>query len=110
MDGKSMIVTSHGEFYRATNSAETRYYALSKKDLAREFDAASDLVIVGGFAVYDSTISTIFAVGLYATLAEAEAHEATPAPQAPTGVFPAETDTTRPKTKRFQKPATNWSL
>lgn len=88
-DTKSTIVTNHGEFYKAVNGEEIRYYAKSKKAAAIDFDQKGDPVIVMGFAVYDSTVSTIFAVALYATAADAEAHKAIPAPLAPASVFNA---------------------
>lgn len=94
---KSMLVTNHGEFYRAQSGDETRYFAVSKKAAAQAFDHLSDPPIVMGFAVYDSTVSTIYAVALYATLAEAEAHEASPAPMAPASVFPAAETTPEPE-------------
>ncbi len=103
---KSKIVTNHGEFYRASNGDETRYYTISKKAAAIEFDAKGDPVVVMGFAVYDSTVSTIFAVGLYATFSEAEAHETIPAPVAPASVFPAAepaASPAKPFTKRTRK-------
>jgi hypothetical protein len=86
-DPSSKIVTNHGEFYRATRKGETRYYTAGTRAEAFEFSEIDDPVIVMGFAVYDTTISSIYAVALYATVAEAEAHTPTPAPAKPIGVF-----------------------
>lgn len=86
-DSKSTVVTNHGEFFRAIAGDETRYFAKTKKAEAVEFDANHDPVTVLGFAVYDATVSTSYAVGLYATIPEAEAHTPVAAPEAPATVF-----------------------
>jgi hypothetical protein len=99
----SKIVTNHGEFYRSTKGDETRFYAVRNRETAIQFADGGDATIVMGFAVYDTTISSTYAVALYATLAEAEAHQPTPAPTAPEGVFNAE----KPAAQPFGKKAPN---
>jgi len=84
------IVTDHSEFYRVLKGDEIRYYpanATNAKADACAFDENGDFDIVRGFAVYDTTVSTSFAVALYATKAEAEAYEPAPVPAKPTGIF-----------------------
>ncbi len=75
----SLIVTEHGEFYRAIKDDESRYFAPSKREQAFGFDAGGNPVLITGFAVYDTTVSTSYAVALYATFAEAKAHQPVPA-------------------------------
>lgn len=72
---ESKITTPHREFLRATKNGETRFYALTRKDEAVAFDEKRDPVAVSGFAVYDTSISTSYAVGLYATIEAADAHQ-----------------------------------
>jgi hypothetical protein len=82
----SLLVTPFSQFYRAVNGEETRYFPTAtdaSKPAARAFDAKNDLTIIGGFAVYDTTIGTGYAVALYATAEEAAKHKPSDAPKAP---------------------------
>lgn len=96
MGKSSIVVSAHGEFLHAVSDGVSRYYPPSQKSEA--IAAASEKVVVRttGFAVFDTTVSTIYAVALYPSAAEAEAHKpASPAP-APKNIYedhqPSETD------------------
>jgi hypothetical protein len=82
----SLLVTDFAQFYRAVNGEETRFYPTSSdtaKAHAVAFDAKSDATIVGGFAVYDTTITVAYGIALYASAEEADKHKASDAPKAP---------------------------
>ena len=105
----TILVTGFESFYRATGKdGDTRYFAVGSigtKLAASEFDKNDDTVTVKGFAVYDTTVSTEYAVALYATQKEADDHKAQAAPKTPTSAIDeAEADTlphdTKPRGKR----------
>ena len=110
----TILVTGFEHFYRATNKdGQTRYFAAGAagtKLAASTFDKDDDTVSVKGFAVYDTTVSTEYAVALYATQKEADDHKAQSAPKTPTSAIDdAEADAlphdTKPRGKRaFGKP------
>lgn len=87
----TLMVTDHAEFYRVNpGEGETVYYPANgptSRDAARKADAGGDPPIVGGFAVYDTAVSTEYAVALHATKAEAEAHTPAAPIEAPADVF-----------------------
>jgi len=86
-----LMVTDFAQFYRATDAEEeTRYYPMTAnlRVVAREFDAGGDPPVVSGFAAYDTAISTEYAVDLYPTKAQAQAHEVSKPAKAPTTILP----------------------
>lgn len=86
----TIIVTDHAEFLRAVRGDEIRYFpsnGVNARVEAAAYDEDRDYDNVRGFGVYDTTISTSYAVALYATKAEAEAHEPAPVPAKPLGIF-----------------------
>lgn len=91
MDSKpSLLVTTHTEFLRAKKDGKIRFYPANAQNARADaiaYDDNSDFTPVFGFGVYDSTVSTSYAVALYATLAEAEAHKPTPPPAPASGLF-----------------------
>lgn len=103
MSGKSpILVTEHSEFLRASKGSEHRYYpptAQNARAEAMAFDDHGDFAPVMGFGVYDTTVSTSYAVALYATKAEADSHKPT-LPEKPTGLFPAPQPSKKGKRKR----------
>lgn len=95
----TILLTDHSPFYRAVNDGETRFYPQTKTNgknraLAQEFDTAGDPPIVMGYAVYDTSISTVYAVALYATSDEAAAHTPATPDTPPTDVFAANNPST----------------
>ena len=87
MDG-TIMVTQFSKFHRAKSGEEVRYYpadSASNRNAALEFDP--QMVTVAGYAVYDTAITTEYAVGLYGNKTEAEAHAPVAVQQAPISVF-----------------------
>ena len=71
------ISTGHTEFYKATRGDEVRYYptaSAGSREQAITFDATDDPTRVMGFAVYDISISTVYAAMLFSSEAEATAY------------------------------------
>jgi hypothetical protein len=84
------MVTEFAQFYRAINAqAETRYYphTANSRTVARQFDAQEDPPVVSGYGAYDTSVSTEYAVALYATKEEAEAHEVVSPPKVAESIF-----------------------
>lgn len=76
-EAQSILVSAHSTFLKAVNGEETRYfpYTPTHRIKAYAFDKNADPDTVQGFAVYDTAISSSYAVALYATIAEAQAHK-----------------------------------
>ncbi len=87
----TLRVTPHGEFYRAIDKDEVeRFFAApdaNTRELARAADANGDPVTVKGFAVYDTTVATEYAIALYPTNEQAKAHKPAEPAELPTGIF-----------------------
>lgn len=106
----TLVVTNHSEFYavQPSRSGPKIYYPASgatSRDVARQADVTGDPPQVGGFAVYDTTISTVYAVGLYPTKEEAQKHQPSEAAEKPEAVFdeppaPENKSVHAPKAKR----------
>jgi len=101
----SIMTTTFTKFYKATGlDSEIRYYAATPemRVLAREYDKAGDPPQVAGYGVYDTTVSTEYAVAIYDTAENAGAHPpAVPEPTPRNDIF-EETKTEaryRPKSK-----------
>lgn len=73
-------VTELAEFWKGTTNGETRYYATREAGMG--FDPAATKV--KGHAVYDTTVAASYAVELYPTKAQAEAHKPAVPQKAPT--------------------------
>jgi hypothetical protein len=88
-DNKSTMVTDFAEFYRCIGTDGTRYYAASpaKRTDAIDYNGGQIPPTVRGYAVYDTTQTMSYAVAIYPTKAEAEAHEGVAAPTAPKTIF-----------------------
>ena len=88
----STMVTAFASFYRAVNGGETRYYpnTPTSRLLAIDYMGGSLPPVVGGFGVYDTTISSDYAVALYTDVNDANAHAGAPAPNLPTSIFEEE--------------------
>lgn len=104
------MVTDCAQFHRAVADGETRYYPANGPEnriAAREFDERTDPVVVGGFAVYDTAVSTAYAVALYSTREDAEKHQPVEVEQAPeTAVAeedPAPVEEEKPSTSKPKK-------
>lgn len=107
------MITKFAQFYRANADEETRYYPVTTQDRikAREFDERTDPVIIGGFAVYDTGVSTDYAVALYSTQEEAEKHKPAAVEEAPDVIVAEEApssskedeklSTSKPKKRKF---------
>jgi hypothetical protein len=88
------LVTDIAEFHRATSNGETRYYpanSVEMRTVARDYDAASDPVIIKGFGVYDTGVSSLYAVEVYPTEKQAKAHKPTKPMKAPTSALDGDT-------------------
>ena len=74
----SQLVTGFAEFYRAVSKeGETRFYPVSdakQRETAREFDKAGDPPKIKGYGVYDTEVSSHYAVAVYGSEDEARAH------------------------------------
>lgn len=84
------MITEAEAFHRAKSGDEFRYYpdtGPENRAMAREFDEKGDTAIVKGFGVYDTAVSTDYAVGLYATREEAEQHAGIEEKKAPETTF-----------------------
>jgi hypothetical protein len=104
------MLTDHAQFYRATLADDTYAFFSAddtlSRDKARAADTAGDPPIVAGFAVYDTNISTTYAVALYPEKRQAQAHEAsTPAP-APEALFEEPAEDATPPAEDTAKPST----
>jgi len=109
---ETILVTDIGYFYRVTNKeGENRYYPSGtgeQRAEAAKFDKNNDTVLLQGFAVYDTAISTVYAIALCGDKEEAEKHGATKAPKTPTPTSATEDDpeettiphSTKPRGKR----------
>lgn len=88
---ETLKTTEHAQFYRATFADGTEAFFpqadSNSRAAARDADEKSDPPIVAGFAVYDTTISTVYAVALYPTKTQAQSHIAATPPLAPEAVF-----------------------
>lgn len=90
----TIMITDFAQFYRAVNSeGSARFYPNTSnlRNAALDWDAAGDPPVVSGFAVYDTSISTEYAVAIYATKLEAEQHEATPPTKGIKDIFDEQT-------------------
>jgi hypothetical protein len=104
MDNQSVLVTDFGQFLRARSADdETRYYPATSKAAAQEFDFTNDPVRVDGFAVYDTTISTAYAVALHGTVDEARQYVPASAPTPPQTIFDSPTTDPAPS-EAFKRP------
>lgn len=105
----TILVTGLESFYRATSKdGETRYFAIGSigtKLAASEFDKNDDTVTVKGFAVYDTTVSTEYAVALYPTQKEADDHKAKAAPKTPTTAIEDDDETHASDCSQHNAPA-----
>lgn len=80
------MVTEFSTFYKAVNGNEVRYYpgnGLDNREFAQAFDKVGDPPKVQGFAVYDTAVSTVYAVALYTDKASAEKHKVSAPESAP---------------------------
>ena len=77
-------VTDFAEFWKGTVNGETRYYAT--RDAGMGFDPAATKV--KGFAVYDTTVAGSYAIELYSTKEQAQAHKPAVPQEAPTSALP----------------------
>lgn len=74
---KNHITTGFSHFYKAERDNETRYFPANgsaNRSEAMAFDGKHDPVRVGGFAVYDTSVSTEYAVALFVEFSEAAAY------------------------------------
>jgi hypothetical protein len=85
----TLMVTDFAQFYRVTTLEGERFYpnTATNRTAAREHDTAGDPPIVSGYAAYDTAISTEYAVALYSTKTEAEAHEVSKPATAAASIF-----------------------
>lgn len=85
----TLRVTEHSRFLVCRAPGETRYYAdtPTNKVAARDLDERGDPVAIQGFGVYDTSISTTYAVAVYGSKAEALTHMASDAPEPAESVF-----------------------
>jgi hypothetical protein len=81
-------ITEFANFFKATANGETRYYATRKE--AMNFDPGA--VFVRGYGVYDTTVAGSYAVEVYPTKKQAEAHEPASAMKAPTSAVDDDDD------------------
>lgn len=105
----NLMVTDQANFYKVNLADGGTAYMPAEgaeaREAARKADAAGDPPIVSGFAVYDTAVSTTAAVALYATKADAQAHEPAEPTPTPETVFeepseaPASAATEKRKTK-----------
>lgn len=72
-------VTDFAEFWKATVAGETRYYATREPAMDCDPQASK----VKGFAVYDTTVATSYAVELYPTKTQAQDHQPAKAMEPP---------------------------
>lgn len=85
---KPTLVTDHAQFYRAKSLlGEYRFFPFNEngKEAARKF--GGDYTAVAGYGVYDTTVSTAYAVMLCATRKEAEDYTPVEAPKPPEAMF-----------------------
>lgn len=82
-------VTDHARFLKCERDGETIYFpdTATFRDRAQVHDEHGDPVAQMGFAVYDTNISTVYAVALYGSKGEALAHMASDTPEPATDVF-----------------------
>ena len=77
-------VTEHSRFLICNAPGGQRFYAdtPANRPVARDLDDKGDPIATTGFGVYDTNISTVYAVALYETKERAQAHQPskTPAP------------------------------
>lgn len=87
----NLIVTEHAQFYRVTLRDGTNGYfpadGPTSRDLARAADVAGDPPIVAGFGVYDTAVSTTYAVETYPTREQADEHKSSQTETKPETVF-----------------------
>lgn len=71
----NFVVTDFAQFYKTTGTeGDVRYYptgGAGQRQTARNFDAVGDPPIIGGFGLYDTSQSSAYAVGVYASRDEA---------------------------------------
>lgn len=87
------MITPFTDFYRATKDGETRYYpgtGSSNRSAAMEFDAKGAPPRVNGYGVYDTNISTEYAVAIYASQDEAKSHKMSKPKPAPSTAIDTE--------------------
>lgn len=85
----TVIITEHSEFFRAVKAEKIAYYPVTAEGRAAAVanDDDGDPDRVRGFAVYDTTISTSYAVELHATKADAERYQPAPPPAKRSTIF-----------------------
>lgn len=89
--GKAKMITGLAMFYRCNGADGYRYYpAPQSRTAAIDYNGRSIPPTVNGFGVYDTTVSTEYAVAIYPSAEEAEQHSAEPAPEAPKSIFHGE--------------------
>lgn len=100
-------ITEKSDFYRASRDGTARFYPKSgenSREIAMGIDPNAS--IISGFAVYDTEVSTDYAVAIYASRELAENYKPAKAKEVPTSLFsddekPAkETYARKPKKKR----------
>lgn len=75
------IVTPFAKFYKTLGAEGVRYFAETKREKANEYATGASLPpLIQGFGVFDTTVSTEYAVAVYGSEAEAKAHDAVEAP------------------------------
>lgn len=73
--------TDLAEFYHCNDGVETRYYPATMRNEAMAFDPKAHKL--KGHGAYDTAVSTIYAVELYPTKKQAEAHPPVVSEKAP---------------------------
>ena len=87
MTKASLITTEHSTFYKVQCDGKERFYPRNLKNAATaEFDDGLSVKVMG-FAVFDTTVSTEYAVALYGSKTEAEEHTAVPPAPTPETIF-----------------------
>lgn len=75
------IVTPFAKFYKTDGAEGVRYFAETKREEAHKYATGTALPpLIQGFGVFDTTVSTEYAVAVYGNEADADAHNAVEAP------------------------------
>lgn len=111
-DKNAIKITPVAEFFAAKSGDDERFYPVNQenREAAMEFDDSGDPPKKRGHAVYDINVSSAYAVALYGSLEEAEAHEGTETPEVPETALATDPETaetpstdTEPRATPFKK-------